>query len=431
MGTVQAAMAEDLLGIYRQALTGDAQYQAARYQHLATYQTLDQAYAELRPNLSFDYTYQYTDQSLTNRSSAFLEDIDQHFTTRSWNLTLSQPLFRYPAWLRVVQVKAELRLADAQLAAERQELMLRVADAYLTALGAQDEVTFALAEEEAIERQHLQAEKRYQAGMGRRTDLFDAKARLASVRAGVFTSNQRLDDARQALSELTGEPLRGPLAALDGERLRLESPEPAYVDEWIIRGRVTNPRLVARDLGVDVAGEEVRRQRAGHYPTLELVGRIRHVDNESTEVSEGGDDENREVLLRAVVPLYQGGVVVSRTDEAVALLSKSYADRDREMRRIERETRAAFLGVTSDIMRVAALAEAVAANELAVDAKRKGFEAGIYVIIAVLDAERDLYASKRDHARARYEYLLNHLRLKQAVGAVDDSDFERINGWLG
>jgi len=251
------------------------------------------------------------------------------------------------------------------------------------------------------------------------------------VRAGVFTSNQRLDDARQALSELTGEPLRGPLAALDGERLHMESPEPAYVDEWIIRGRVTNPRLVARDLGDDVAGEEVRRQRAGHDPTLELVGRIRHVDNESTEVSEGADDENREVLLRAVVPLYQGGVVVSRTDEAVALLSKSYADRDREMRRIERETRAAFLGVTSDIMRVAALAEAVAANELAVDAKRKGFEAGIYVIIAVLDAERDLYASKRDHARARYEYLLNHLRLKQAVGAVDDRDFERINGWLG
>jgi outer membrane protein len=182
---------------------------------------------------------------------------------------------------------------------------------------------------------------------------------------------------------------------------------------------------------VQVALTEVKRQRAGHYPTVDLVGRFNNRDTDGSLFGGGSEVETTEVLLMAKMPLYQGGYVTSRTREAHELFQATKKELVREERAVERQVRRAYQGVLGSIRRVEALGKAVEAQELTLAAKHKGFKSGLLTSIAVLDAERDLYYIRIDFATARYDYLLNSLRLKQGAGILQEQDLATMNDWFG
>jgi outer membrane protein len=305
---------------------------------------------------------------------------------------------------------------------------MRSADLYIKALSANDNLLFADAELASVSLNNISSEKRYSAGLVAVTDLYDSRARLSTSIAKRADAADSLDDALRAIEEVAGQ-LPTVLARLRKET-PLVSPDPADEEVWVSRSLEQNPVLLAKSYAVEVAGQEIDRQKSAHYPTVELAYRFNNRDTEGSLFGGGSEVETSEALVTMKLPLYQGGYVSSRTREAKALHKAAKEDLQKEERAIERQVRSSYQGVFGSIKRVTALAAALEAQEMTLQAKKKGFNAGLLTSLAVLDAERDLFYIKTDYATARYDYLLNTLLLKQGAGILREADVEAINAWL-
>jgi len=248
------------------------------------------------------------------------------------------------------------------------------------------------------------------------------------VLSNEIAAQNRLDDAIQALLVTTGQLIvdLDPLA----ESFALETPDPPAVETWVEQSIAQNLLLEARRQAVQVAEKEVRRQKGGYYPTLDLVARLDDRETDGSLFGGGSQVETADIAVQFNLPLFQGGGVRSRVRQA----SFEHLGSMQELRlgqlQVSREARSSFLGVISGVSKVQALDESVTAQESAVEAKRRGFQSGINTALHVLDAERDLYLIKRDYAQARYDYLLSTLRLKNSAGILSEADLERIDRML-
>jgi len=253
-------------------------------------------------------------------------------------------------------------------------------------------------------------------------NLHDAKARFAVKDADVVAAQNDLDDKLQALREIAGKvftrlkPLR--------DAIPLDQPEPNNMDHWVEKALSQNLLLEARRQAVEVAQQEIGRQQAGHYPVVDLVATQNRKDTGGSLFGGGSNVETSDIMVRLSIPIYSGGLI---SGEAMKRYDGAREDLERDARQTERQTRAAFQGVTGGVSRVQALAQGVTSAESARELKVEGYKSGLETILQVLDAERDLYAAKRDSARARYDFLLNRLRLKQAVGTLSEADLDAIN----
>jgi len=343
-------------------------------------------------------------------------------------MSLTQPIFKLSAWRGYQQAKVKVKQAAAVFGAAEQDLMLRVATAYLSALAARDALGFSQAEREAIKRQLDLVQQRFSSGLVAIANLHDARARYAVKEADVVAASNELDDRLQALREITGKvyarlkPLR--------DTITLDRPQPNNMDHWVESALRQNLLLEARRHAVEVAQQEIGRQQAGHYPSADLVLTQNRKDTGGSLFGGGSNVETGDVMLRISIPLYSGGLVSALSGEALKRYESAREDLERDARQTERQARAAFQGVTGGVTRVQALAQGVVSAESARELKVEGYKSGLETILQVLDAERDLYAAKRDSARARYDFLLNRLRLKQAVGTLSEADLDAINRML-
>jgi len=424
LGAVCQAQGLTLIEAYQLALRHDPQLQAARCEHQAAVEARPQARAGLLPTASFSYEYSNTTQDIVSSDNPVYASGSSSFATNYYTLSLTQPVFRYAALVRLGQSKAEVGRADVLLDVALQELMIRVSEKYLLALAAQDQLTFARAEQTADERHFELASARLEMGLAPITDLHDAKARLAVVQAQTIKAENLLDDGLQALREMTGKEVVE-LSPLQQD-MALKAPEPAAIEAWVDTALQQNLLLEAQRLATKVADREVTRQRAGHYPTLDLVGRFNNNETGATLFGGGSEVETQEVTLQLNIPIYEGGVVNSRTRQAVSQSRQAAQELERDTRAVRRQARSAYLGVQSAISRVQALEQAVAAHKLALEAKQEGFRSGLYTGLTVLDAERDLYQAKLEYAQARYDYLFNSLRLKLAAGTLNYQDLAQV-----
>ncbi len=422
------AQAADLIEAYQKALENDPQFQAARFEQQATAEARPQAWAGLLPTVGFSYDYSRTRQDIVSSDNSVYAKGDTTFNTTSYTLSLTQPVFRYAAIVRLGQAKSEVSRAGVQLDAALQELMLRVSEKYLLALAARDQLDFARAEEAADQSHFELAKGRHEMGLAPITDLHDAKARLATVHARTLEAENQLDDALQALRELTGDAITD-LAPLHRD-MALQSPEPGDVQPWVDAALQQNLNLEAQRLAVQIADKEVCRQKAAHYPTLDLVGQYNNDETDGSLFGGGSEVESQEITLQFKLPLYEGGMVSSKVRQASSLKQKADRELEQEVRSVMRQARAAYLGVQSAISRVQALEQSVISQNLALEAKQEGFRSGLYTGLAVLDAERDLYQAKQDYAQARYDYLLNSLKLKQAAGTLKYEDLTQVGAWF-
>jgi outer membrane protein len=214
-----------------------------------------------------------------------------------------------------------------------------------------------------------------------------------------------------------------------GQTLPLVAPEPNNMEQWVKTALAQNLQLSAAQNALKIAQEEISRRRAGHLPSLDLVG-SHNFQSIGGGTLGGRDDTSSAVTLQLNVPLFSGGLVSSRTREAVQLQEQSREQLEQIRRATERQSRDAFRGVTASISTVNALKQAVTSNQTALEAAEAGNEVGTRTMVEVLDAQSNLFRAKRDYARARYDYLLNILRLKQAAGTLSPKDLKLINGYL-
>ncbi len=438
--------AENLVDIYELALSNDPLIREADATRMAAREARPQALSALLPQLSLSGTRSDRDADGTNAFFDFTTGTQVSIPQQSesdsdsYSLQLTQTLFRWDQWVGLQQAQKIIAQAETDYAAARQSLVLRVAGAYFDVLAAQDTLESEQASREAIARQLEQAEKRFEVGLIAITDVQESQAAYDQAVAADIAARRVLATARENLREITGayvEQLDRPAAEME-----LVPPMPADPDQWVREALDQNLALVSSRLGSDIARDEIRSRRAGHYPTLDLVASRNEFDQSSTQinpdpmtglpVSSNSDiDQTTDTIsLQVQVPLFSGGFTSSRVREAVYQHRAAKERAERIARETERETRDAYLGVISEISRVKALKQALQSSQTALEATEAGFEVGTRTTVDVLASRRSLFNARTNYLRARYDYILNVLRLKVAAGTLGADDIESFNRWM-
>lgn len=417
--------AESLADVYLLAKENDPKYRAMRSEFEATEFATKEARSGLLPSVSLTYARSNIDQNITDSENAVFATGQAKYPTTEQTISITQPIFKLSAWRRFNQAKASEKQAAAAFAAAEQDLILRTASAYLAVLAAQDALALAKGEQESLRRQLDLAQAKYSSGQATVVNLYDARARTALKESDVIAAENDLADKKQALREIVGK-MPANLSTLPAT-IPLDAPEPKDPEQWVNASLENNLLLQARLMAVEVARQEIGRQKAGYFPTLDLAY-SRNVNETGGSLFGGGSTVNtNQMMLRLTVPIYEGGLTSALTGQAVKHHESAREDLERDRRQVERQARSAYLGVMSGMVRVDALRQSVAALESARKLKDEGYKAGLNTVLAVLDAERDLYAARRDAAQARYDYQLNVLRLKQAAGTLGEEDLLRLS----
>jgi outer membrane protein len=418
-----AAAGDDLMSIYDQALEQDAEYRAALERHAAALEAVPQSRAVLLPDLRLIGSAER--RRLVERESG---GETLYATDQDYGAVLTQPIYHRDRIIGLDQAGQRVVQAEAELAAARQALALRVAERYFAVLAARDDVDFAKRAERAFARRTEEAEARFDAGIVAVTEVHEARARRDSARSTVISAERALASRIEALREITGAAAHDPVGLAAAPPLAI--PEPADSAHWVQQALAHHPALLAAEAAAGVARHEVARVRAGHQPTLDLS-----LSHSYRDQNFGGviplERNDSAVGLELNVPIYQGGLVSSQTRAAAHELGAAEATRDASRRAAERNALDAFHGIQDGISQVQALEQAVRSSESALEAAEAGNEVGTRTILDVLDAESTLYRTRRDLAQARYGYLQSRLRLEESVGGLDATDLEALNSLLG
>lgn len=422
------ATAADLVTVYKLAQRNDAQFRAEAATYAAEREQVPQSRGALLPQL--DGQVSATEGTVETHESEFCGTVvqcEEDTESFGWTVTLRQSLYDHGNWQRLKQANALSARAEAEYQAARQALFLRVAEAYFGVLAAEDNLEFAEAETRAVGQQLEQARQRFEVGLIAITDVKESQAQYDQAQASEIQARNQLATAREALWTLTRTELDH-LAPL-GDNLPLLPPEPEDKQAWVDRALSENLSLLAARFQRDAADREVSVQRSGHYPSLGLVASRAYNDTEGGSFG-GSEETTTRVGVELSIPLFSGGVTRSRVRESIHRLDAAREQLEFTRRRVTQRTRDAFQNTLADIARVRALAQALESSQAAYEATQAGFEVGTRNSVDVLIALRNTFAAERDYAQSRYDYLLDTLRLKQAVGSLGVSDLESINRWL-
>lgn len=415
--------AQNLLEVYELALEQDAQLKIAESEYLAATEALPIAQSTRLPQVNFSAngTIREADSSLASPSSSTTNSI-------GYALNLSQNLYNAETLALVNVAEAQVAKAQADLEASRQDLVLRVAERYFGILAAQDNFAFATAEKTAIGRQLEQAQKRFEVGLIAITDVHEAQARYDSAVARELLTQNLLDNAFQALQVIIAEAPSLKPAQL-GEKLELDIPEPAQSAKWVEIAAQNNRSLIS-SLAALKAAEHARDQQAGSDdPTVDFIAR--YTDTRFDDDVQGDyDNSDLSLSVQLNIPLFAGGRINAEKQRAESEYQAARNAALLQRRLTSQQTRDAYLGVVSGISQVKALRQALSSSTIALKATEAGFEVGTRTSVDVLISLQETYAAQRDYAGARYDYLINILKLKQAAGLLSIDDLVEINRWL-
>lgn len=420
-----------LVTVYNEAVKNNADLAAARANYGAISEVVPQARAGLLPNLSAGADMTNTDTKV-DRS---IGDLDASRSGTSYRASLSQPLFRADRWFQYQAAKATNEQASLALSATEQNLILQSAETYFAVLRAQDTLASTKAEEAAFKRQLDQANERFDVGLSDKTDVLEAQAGYDTARANRIIAQRNVQDAFQALVTLTNTEY----SAIEGiqHTLPILVPVPNDAKAWVDTAAQQNLNLQSSNYAVDAAEETLRQRKSGHAPTLDAVAQYQKGDNDSLGFSNNdalsvynGDAEQTTIGLQLNIPIYSGGLTSSQVREAYQTLTQTEQERESLRRQIVENTRNLHRAVNTDVETVQARKQSIISNQSALEATEIGYQVGTRNIVDVLDAQRQLYSSVRNYNDARYDYIINNLRLKQAAGTLAPSDLDALSSFL-
>ena len=438
-----------LLEVYQQALQGDPRFHEAEARRMAALEAEPQARGVLLPQIDFSGDWTKSNSEGSGTFNQFVEvppgsgnlvvlpipfESETHDETTRWNFSLRQTIFRWDQIVGLRRADKIVARAEADREAAQQDLVIRVAQTYFDVLAAEDRLTSLHANRQAIARQLEQAKQRFEVGLIAITDVQESQAAYDQAVADEIGAKRVLATAREFLREITGEYV-DELSA-PGDEFPMRPPTPASEIDWVNMALAQNLSLVSSRLDEQLARDEISFRRSGHYPTIDLVASTGNLDSESEQnTGLGFLDNNRNfdsesVGIQVTVPIFSGGSTSSRVRESVYLHTAAKQQLLRVTRETERQTRDSYLGFLTEMSRVEALEQAVASSQTALEATQAGFDVGTRTIVDVLDSQFTLYRSITLFYQARYDYLMNGLRLKQAAGNLEVQDLEKIDQWL-
>jgi outer membrane protein len=425
LGASPLAGAADLLDIYHAAQSQDAVFASARAAQQAGQEKLTQGRSLLLPSVNLNANT--TDNKVTTTyatPSPFFQSGTMNYNTHGYGATLVQPLFREQNWAAYNESELQVAISEAQFKLAEQDVILRSAQTYFDVLIAQDTVQLNAAQKTAISQQLEQAKRNFEVGTATITDTYEAQARYDLIVAQELASANNLEIKRRTLQQLVNADVSD-LNVL-GKAFTMDNPEPADVQKWVDEARHGNYQIMQAQAAYELAEQEVARNRGGHLPTVDLVATTGK--NTATGGMFGATDTRTTTVgVQLNLPLFQGGAIQSKWREADANREKAKQDLENTRRNVELQTRQAYLGVASGIAQVQALQQALKSSESLLDASKLGQQVGVRTSLDVLNAQQQLYSTRRDLYQAQYNYLVSQLRLKAAVGTLDEADLGRVN----
>jgi len=431
--TVTLAQADraSLREVYQLAVQNDAQVSAARHDYLARQEVLPQAVAGLLPSLSAGIS---SESMFLEREDPALERNRSGTVLRA---NLNQPLFNLERWFQLRAAQSSTAQAEIELRAQEQALIFRAANAYFETLRSFDGLAVARTEEAALREVREQAEARMRDGAASIIDVLDAKAAFDKASASRIAAEQMVENSLEALHRITKRRYRS-IRTIGGS-FPIVEPEPNDIGAWTAEATERNLLLLASDLAV-ISAEETRRQhRAGHAPTIQAIASYKEGDNDSFGYSNPtdlrssayhGHVRQASIGVEISIPLFAGGQTSSRVRESTARLQQSEDLRDDRRREVVETTRNTFRAVLASIEQIQAQQQSVGSSEKAIEANRVGLRVGIRNTADVLNAQRHYYEAVRDYNKARYDYIIGTLALKQVVGSLTVTDILELDGHL-
>jgi outer membrane protein len=432
-GALQPARAEDLLEIYREAVANDPTLASARANWEGTQEAVPQARAGLLPSVTLVgnanrqnfYEKLHTDPSLS---------VTETFSAYNYTVSASQPLYRKQNQVALDQAKQTVSQSDYVLSSARQDLIVRVAQAYLDVLLARFNIELTVSQKAAVSENLAQAKRNFEVGTATITDTNDAQAKYDQIVAQEISTQNDLDNKLAALRAIIG---RAPKELKRFERgFEPQLPTPNTLDLWIDAAVRDNPQVRIAQANYDIAVLEVDRQRAGHYPTVDLVASFNQgyagaIPSVSAGALIPSDSRTGLIGLQLNVPLYLGGSIESRVRQAVANQEKARQDLEAARRSAQLAAQTAFSGVASGVAQVNAFDQAVKSAQVSYDSTKLGLEVGVRTNLDVLTQQQQVFQTRFNLAQSYYNFVINGLRLKQAVGTLSEADVQEVNRALG
>jgi len=415
-----AAQAQSLVELYDSARAFDATYLSAKLQYDANLARAEQSRASILPTASLSGT-----ATLTDFDNSASNTYNRSYSTQGATLSASHPLYRPSNRATFDQGQKQLTLARAQLDAAEQELIVRTSQTYFDALASQDSLNFVKAQKAAVAEQLASAKRNFEVGTATITDTREAQARFDLVLAQEIAAENDLRVKKIALDQLVGKQGTQPrsLAAPPV----LQAIEPADVNTWVLQSEGVHPSIRVAQSNLEIAKLEVTKAEAGHKPTLDLTGSYNLTRNPSGTSSSllTFNTNTATIGLSLNVPLFAGFSTQNRIRETLSLSDKASSDLEGARRNVAQST-----GVVSGQGQVKALEAAEQSSQIALEANRLGYQVGVRINIDVLNSQSQLFQTKRDLAKARYDVLVGGLRLRQANGSLRAEDLQAINSLL-
>ena len=423
----------NLVDVYKLAIENDAQMAAAKAGRNATLEKLPQARTLFLPTLALKAEMQKSNAATETTAG----ELNRSNNTHGWGASLTQPLFNLNSWFSYGQAKAVTAQAEYSYSFEEQSLMLRVSEAYFNGLRAEDRLFTAKAEEKAVRQQLDQAQERYKVGLIAEADVLETQAAYDLSRVARILANNQLSVSYENLRTITNENINR-LGQLK-KSMPVQAPVPAVAEDWVKTAITNNLALKAAREGLKAAEDNIKAKMSGHAPKVEAFASYNQGYDKSRDGTRLAD--NSDILLTGsgsqtvfginmTLPIFTGGGTSSQVREANYLSEQAQRNFDKLLRETSSGTRSYFWTVKSDVERAEAQKQGMVSSQSALKATQSGYDVGTRNMSDVLNAQKKLYAAQRDYLNARYDFIINTLKLKQLAGTLSPADLQELNQWI-
>lgn len=430
---VGQSAAFDLFQAYDYALANDPNFQSAIKEYEAGLANETIGRSALYPKLNASYYAAQNSATQWGRaySGGPQQALSWQYPSNYYGLFLNQPLFSLEAVARMKQGSAQADAARNKFINSSQQLLIRVLQAYVTVLFAQDQLSYLESERDSYKQQALTNEKLHTKGFATVTDVLEAKAAYQLSEAKVIEASNALLLTRKELENITkaSESDLKALANLN-QRFRIFRLAPITYEDWRQKALEANPDLAAVSNQVEASRQEYKKNHAAHYPVVSIVGGLTSQQS-NTVVSIQNTTNQSYIGVQVNLPIFQGGEIVGRSNQTFANYEKAISDRDVALDRITTEVKKQYDLVVTSAQKIDALTKAVESSEHLVRATKASVKGGEKTNLDALVADRALFVARRDLAQAKYTYLIAYLQLQQLGGALTVDEFNKVASFFG
>jgi len=418
LGATVTSQAADLKKVFEQALANDPQLAAELAVANANGESRGLAGQAIMPTVSFS----------ADIGTTTIDETDTEFDTTSYTLQATQPLIAPQSWYSYGAASAQADSAELELAKAQQSLVVRISEAYFNVLRANAGLASAKAQEAAVKRQLEQTQQRFKVGLIAITDVHEAQAVYDGATVELIAAESQLDIAYEALALLTGErydridPLK--------EAIPLTGPIPADRKAWEQKALGQNLDVLIAEKSQLAAQRNHKSKISGHLPTVNLVGQYSSNDSPSSSNPTGSERTSTYVGVNVSLPIFSGGATWAGQKQAYYQRQAAEKSLEAAQRGATLNIRTLYRQLEADVARIKARKQAITSAKSAMEATQTGYEVGTRNIVEVLQAQLSVFSAQRDYEYARYDYVIDLLKFRQAAGELSMADIDEVNAWL-